>query len=118
MAMTFGTGSLALVTLGVATTLLISERPGHGPAAPRQDLIAPEVPAGLSARVVESDGAEVSLSWTANRSDPDLVGYIVYRSDRPEGGFRRITDDPVRTNAFVDHSRAGRPGMLLPGRRT
>ena len=102
MAMTFGTGSLALVTLGVATTLLISERPGHGPAGPRQDLVAPEVPAGLSGRLVEGESTEIRLSWNANRTDPDLVGYIVYRSDRPEGGFRRITDDPVQTNSFVD----------------
>ena len=102
MAMTFGTGSLALVTLGVATTLLISERPGHGPAAPRQDLIAPEVPSGLIANLAEGEGGAVSLSWSANWSDPDLIGYVVYRSDRPEGGFRCITDEPVLTNAFVD----------------
>ena len=102
MAITFGTGSLALVTLGVATTLLVSERPGDGPTGPRQDLIAPEVPAGLSARIVDGSDDTVSLSWTANRSDPDLAGYVVYRSDRPEGGFQRITDEPVQTNAFVD----------------
>lgn len=103
MAITFGTGSLALVTLGVATTLLISERPGHGPTGPRQDLTAPEVPAGLSARLIEGDGAEVKLSWNANCTDPDLIGYVIYRSDYPEGGFRSITDEPVLTNAFVDH---------------
>lgn len=102
MAITFGTGSLALVTLGVATTLLISERPGHGPAGPRQDLIAPEVPSGLTVNLSMSEGHRVSLSWSANRTDPDLIGYIVYRSDRPEGGFRCITEEPVRTNAFVD----------------
>lgn len=107
MAMTFGTGSLALVTLGVATTLLISERPGHGPTGPRQDLIAPEVPAGLAASLIEGDGSDVRLSWSANRTDPDLVGYVVYRSDRPEGGFRRITAEPVQTNAFVDHDAPG-----------
>ena len=107
MAITFGTGSLALVTLGVATTLLISERPGHGPTGPRQDLIAPEVPAGLSASLVDGDGDKVRLSWSANRTDPDLIGYVVYRSDRPEGGFRCITDEPVLTNAFVDGTAPG-----------
>ena len=102
MAITFGTGSLALLTLGVAATLLASERPGHGPSGPRPDLIAPEVPAGLSARLAPGEGTQVKLSWEANRTDPDLIGYIVYRSDRPEGGFRSITADPVLTNAFVD----------------
>jgi hypothetical protein len=103
MAITFGTGSLALVTLGIATTLLISERPGHGPTGPNRDLTAPEVPSGLAARLLEGDGTEVKLSWSANRRDPDLTGYIVYRSDQPEGGFRSITVEPVLTNAFVDH---------------
>ena len=102
MAMTFGTGALALVTLGVATTLLVSENPGHGPSGPRQDLVAPEVPQGLSAQLLEGDGGDVSLRWSVNSTDPDLIGYVVYRSDRPEGGFRCITEEPVRTNAFVD----------------
>ena len=104
MAITFGTGSLALVTLGVATTLLVSDRPGDGPSGPRQDLIAPEVPAGLSGRLVDGSTDAVSLSWSANRRDPDLAGYIIYRSDRPEGGFQRITNEPVQTNAFVDQA--------------
>jgi fibronectin type 3 domain-containing protein len=109
MAMSLGTGSLALVTLGIAATLLITERPGHGVTSPRQDLVAPEVPAGLSALVAGAEGDAVRLSWNANRTDPDLVGYIIYRSDRPEGGFRCITDEPVRTNTFVDRT-------AIPGR--
>lgn len=112
MAITFGTGSLALFAVGVATTLLVSERPAHDPSAPRQDLLAPEVPTGLSARVVEAPDAAVSLSWDANGTDPDLAGYIVYRSDRPEGGFAPITDEPILTNAFVDHAApVGRPAF-------
>ena len=102
MALTLGTGSLALLTLGVATTLMVSERPVHDSSGPGQDLIAPEVPAGLAARLVDGSGDEVSLSWNANRSDPDLAGYIVYRSEHPEGGYAAITTDPVRTNAFID----------------
>jgi hypothetical protein len=103
MAITFGPGALAIVTLGVATTLLLSERPGDGPAGSRQDLIAPEVPAGLSAHLVTGTHHEVRLNWKPNRSDPDLAGYLVYRSVRPEGGFELITDEPVRTNSYVDH---------------
>ena len=104
MAFTLGTGSLALLTIGVATTLMVSERPALESAGPGQDLRAPEVPAGLAARLVDGTSDEVSLSWSANRSDPDLAGYIVYRSERPEGGYMAITTDPVLTNAFVDRS--------------
>jgi hypothetical protein len=104
MAMTLGTGSLAVLTLGVAATLLVSERPGNDPTAPRQDLLAPEVPTGLAAHLVAEPGPAVNLSWDANGSDPDLAGYIVYRSDRPEGGFTPITGEPVLTNGFVDQA--------------
>jgi hypothetical protein len=102
MALTLGSGSLALLTLGVATTLMVSERPTHESVRSAQDLRAPEVPAGLAARLVDGTFDEVSLSWSANRSDPDLAGYIVYRSVHPEGGYKAITADPVLTNAFVD----------------
>ena len=102
MALTLGTGSLALLTLGVATTLMVSEHPVHESDGPGQDLNAPEVPAGLAARLVDGTSDEVSLSWNANRSDPDLAGYIVYRSEHPEGGYMAITADPVLTNAFID----------------
>jgi len=104
MALTLGTGSLALVTLGVATTLMVSERPVHDSVGPGQDLIAPEIPAGLAARLVDGTPDAVALSWDANSSDPDLAGYIIYRSEHPEGGYQPITADPVLTNAFVDRS--------------
>ena len=110
MAITYGTGALTLVTLGVAATLLASERPGHDRTGPRQDLLAPEVPTGLAARVVEAPTPGVSLSWDANGTDPDLTGYLVYRSDRPEGGYAAITEEPIRTNAYLDLAApAGRP---------
>lgn len=109
MAITFGSGSVALVTLGLVTTLLVSERPAHQQSGPRQDLLAPEVPTGLSAHVVDGPAHAVRLSWDANGSDPDLAGYIVYRSDRPEGGFAPITGEPVLTNSYVDE------GVPAPG---
>lgn len=112
MAITFGTGSVTLVTLGVVATLLVSDRPAHDASGPRQDLLAPEVPTGLSARLVEEPDPAVSLSWDANGSDPDLAGYIVYRSDRPEGGFAPVTDAPVLTNSFLDRTAPpGRPAF-------
>ncbi|RKZ13997.1 hypothetical protein DRQ53_04735 [bacterium] len=102
MAITLGTGSLTLLTLGVAITLVASERPEQGVAGRSRDLTAPAVPAGIAARLVEGAPGQVQLSWDANHSDADLAGYVVYRSAHPEGGYQPITAEPVLTNTWTD----------------
>lgn len=102
MAFTLGTGTLTLLTLGVAATLVASERPEVGARGRGQDLEAPAVPEGITARLVDGSSEAVHLSWEANHSDADLTGYVVYRSTRPEGGYEVITTGPVLTNAYVD----------------
>ena len=104
MAITLGTGTLALATLGVATTLLVSEHPESAPNGPADDLSPPAVPTGVYAELVDGSTHAVALSWDANQADPDLAGYIIYRSDRPDGGFRSISSQSVQTNHFVDSS--------------
>ena len=70
------------------------------PAAVSGDVRAPAVPSDLSATVL--DDGRVMISWSANRTDPDLAGYVVYRSDRPEGGYAPTETHPVRSNAWID----------------
>jgi hypothetical protein len=70
------------------------------PAAPLVDASPPAVPDGLVATVA-ADGA-VLLHWDANLTDPDLVGYVVYRSEEAVGGFQARHDRPLSTNAWRD----------------
>jgi len=68
------------------------------------DLTAPAPPQGLT--VIPAPGA-VSLSWSAN-TEPDLLGYLVYRRQPPALTPVRLTDAPVQTTTFTD--RTVRPG--------
>jgi hypothetical protein len=70
------------------------------PAAPMVDATPPAVPDGLVATVA-ADGA-VLLHWDANLTDPDLVGYVVYRSEAAVGGFQARHERPLGTNAWRD----------------
>jgi hypothetical protein len=74
--------------------------------SPKLDTNPPAVPVELTARAIPGEG--VSLSWAANTVDPDLRGYIAYRSDSPHGGFCPLGDALVTTNSLLD--RSARPG--------
>jgi hypothetical protein len=63
------------------------------------DTAPPATPGGLGASV--ESGPHVHLHWTAN-SEPDLVGYHVYRSLAPSALFTRLTATPVATNEYLD----------------
>jgi hypothetical protein len=69
------------------------------------DLTPPAPPRGV--RAVTGPGAVVSLSWEPNQ-EPDLLGYLVYRSDGPTRRPRRLLDQPFRVPAVND--RSVRPG--------
>ena len=76
------------------------ESPGAGTAF----LVAPAVPAGLSA-VPTSTG--VALTWTAN-TETDLAGYNVYRSLYPTEGFTLLNTNGLLTSpAFNDTTAPG-----------
>ena len=102
--MKHGSGaSLPITILALAGTLLLAACGGprtDSPAAVSFDTRPPAVPVDVSA-VTLSDG-HVLVSWRSNRTDPDLTGYVVYRSDTIEAGYRPVVDDPVRSNSFVD----------------
>jgi hypothetical protein len=68
------------------------------------DLTPPAPPQGVTA--IPAPGV-VSLSWRAS-SEPDLLGYLVYRLEPPATTPVRLTDTPVQTTTFTDRTaRAG-----------
>jgi fibronectin type 3 domain-containing protein len=76
------------------------------PARPAVDTVPPAIPDGLAAWNVASQG--VTLTWSANVSDPDLAGYLVYRSESRSGPFRPVRPDPVTSNSWTDtHTELG-----------
>jgi hypothetical protein len=64
------------------------------------DLTPPAPPQGLTA--IPAPGV-VSLSWSAN-TEPDLLGYLVYRREPPALNPVRLTEAPVQTTTFTDRA--------------
>ena len=69
-----------------------------------QDTTPPLPPRGLSA-VPTASGIE--LQWEPN-SDPDLLGYLVYRGKGPGSDSQLLTPEPITPNRYRDPS--ARPG--------
>ena len=42
----------------------------------------------------------VKVQWTAPQDTNSLYGYLVYRSTKPDSGFRKITETPITTECF------------------
>jgi len=69
------------------------------------DLVPPAPPRGLTA--IPGPGV-VSLSWTAN-TEPDLLGYLIYRRELPAITPTRLTETPIQVTTFTDRTvRSGR----------
>jgi hypothetical protein len=68
------------------------------------DLTPPAPPRGLTA--IPAPGV-VSMSWSVS-TEPDVLGYLVYRRQPPALTPVRLTDIPVQTTTFTD--RTVRPG--------
>lgn len=62
------------------------------------DVFPPDPPGQLSA---VAEGGRVKLIWDP-APDPDLLGYLVFRQDPGEAAPRRLTQDPIGPNFFVD----------------
>jgi fibronectin type 3 domain-containing protein len=62
------------------------------------DLIPPSSPQGLVA-IPLKDGIE--LNWRKNQ-ETDLLGYYIYRRKTGEGEFKRLTENPVGKEAYLD----------------
>jgi len=60
------------------------------------DKTPPGAPAGLE--ITQS-----ILTWEPN-PELDIAGYRVFRSDRPDGGFKAVTDQPIPTTIYTDAS--------------
>lgn len=64
-----------------------------------EDTTPPAIPVGLQG-VVDSLG-KVTLHWQPN-TERDLMGYRVYRSNRPDEGFVQLTVSPQADTLFRD----------------
>ena len=79
-----------------------------------RDTFPPKAPTGLAA--IPGTGA-IDLSWEPG-TEPDLAGYIVYRSSAgaTTGSPTRLTPTPIQTPAFSDHT--AQPGQTYSYRIT
>jgi hypothetical protein len=62
------------------------------------DLFPPARPLGLAAAAEES---LLRLFWTPG-PEPDIAGYLVYRSDGPDEPFRLLTPVPIPATTYAD----------------
>jgi fibronectin type 3 domain-containing protein len=62
------------------------------------DKTPPKAPTGIEVR---ESGAGGFITWDANEEN-DLAGYRIFRSERPDGGFKQLTDRLIARNTFVD----------------
>jgi fibronectin type 3 domain-containing protein len=63
------------------------------------DSIPPVAPVGIKGDI-DSTGI-VTLNWD-NNTEPDLLGYRVFRANHKRDEFSQITKDPVSKNQFID----------------
>ncbi|UZO82095.1 hypothetical protein NBT05_06380 [Aquimarina sp. ERC-38] len=64
-----------------------------------EDNEPPQPPVGMTATI--NTLGVVQLLWQKN-SEPDLLGYRIYRANNPEAEFSQITQKEVRNNSFTD----------------
>ena len=77
----------------------IIERPSFATLVQPVDSIPPKPPVELKG-VIDTTGV-VRISWNQN-TEPDLLGYRVYKSNHAETEFTQITPVEVKENSFVD----------------
>jgi fibronectin type 3 domain-containing protein len=63
-----------------------------------EDKNPPLLPYGLKA---EAEEGKIILQWSAN-SEPDLLGYRLYRATAKDGPFLLLTQEPLKTNLYED----------------
>lgn len=78
------------------------------PAAPAVDTAPPAIPDGIAAWAQVGSQSEIHLVWDTNVTDSDLAGYVLYRSEAAETGYRAVNNGLVNTNEFTDSD-------LIPG---
>ena len=66
---------------------------------PTRDTAPPATPTGMCA---VASAQVVKLGWQQNTTDPDLVGYMVYRS--ADGRSWALTQEPIAEPRFIDQT--------------
>ncbi len=86
-------GQTVVVNGGAATVTATRER----------DTFPPAVPSGLAALAVQLEDTppEIDLSWEPD-TEPDLLGYYLYRAPAAGGEFHRLNGNPVPAISFRD----------------
>ncbi|HET8759669.1 MAG TPA: fibronectin type III domain-containing protein, partial [Nitrospiria bacterium] len=97
-------------TINVSARLFVEGTTGSPPAyqsqltIPWHETTAPTAPNGLiAADHPNDDGGAVDLSWTGV-ADPDVAGYVLYRSTTSGGPYTRVNAYPSLVASYVDRS--------------
>lgn len=102
MNMTRGNLLLTLLSVVLLSALTVAGcSDDESPASPNIDTAPPAIPDGVDGSV--NGGLSVNLTWNANVSDPDLAGYVIYRSETPATGYVAVTAT-VTANGWTDET--------------
>lgn len=59
-----------------------------------------------------NDVYPVLVTWSAPSTQPTPAGYYVYRSTKPDSGFRKISDDIITDFEFLDSNPSSKAGVV------
>ncbi len=109
--LTSGSPTLSASTSGQAQGSVVSpaETAGNTSTPAAVNLGSPPAPVGLNALILKEG---VYLSWNSAIPGSSVVGYNVYRSDKPGNGYRMVNMKPLAVANFLD----GPPNSLDPPR--
>lgn len=54
----------------------------------------------------------VLIEWSAPSTDPKPVGYYIERSTKPNGAFRKITEEIITDTKFIDDNPSAKSGVF------
>ena len=91
--------SLVIISIMAMALMVGCSSDSEDLLVPVVDTVPPAIPGGMDA-ALSTDG--VSINWTANVSDADLAGYIVYRSNDDQNSFRPLHAGVILSSSWTD----------------